>query len=117
MAGDVTSVFVSSTDPAKIWVTLNTTNNQVLFSSNGGTNFTSISSGLPALNARTVVVDENDADGVYVGLNIGVYFRNNDEPSWISNGCNRIRKNKNASINSRATFWGWRTCVYARYEG
>lgn len=86
MAADVTSVFVSSADPAKIWVTLNATSNQVLFSTNGGTNFTSISGGLPALSARTVVVDENYADGVYVGLNIGVYYRNDDAPAWIPFG-------------------------------
>jgi hypothetical protein len=42
----------------------------------------SIASGLPALNARTVVVDEDDPNGVYVGLNVGVYYRNDITPTW-----------------------------------
>jgi len=79
---NVTSIYISATDPQKIWVTLNTTFNQVLFSTNSGTNFTVISSGLPSMSARSVVVDESQVNGVYVGMNLGVYYKNDFSPIW-----------------------------------
>ena len=82
MSGWVTSIFVSATNPQKIWVTLNVAAAQVQYSTNMGNNFTIISAGLPALAARSVVVDEGQANGVYVGMNIGVYYRNDFNATW-----------------------------------
>ncbi|HJW30632.1 MAG TPA: hypothetical protein VJ508_15470, partial [Saprospiraceae bacterium] len=82
LSANVTSIFVSTVDPQKIWVTLNATSSQVLYSANMGTNWTVISSGLPALTARSVVVDETQVNGIYVGMNIGVYYRNDFNNSW-----------------------------------
>lgn len=85
---EITAVFVSIIDPTKIWITLNASENQVLVSNDRGLTYTSIASGLPALAARTVVVDEfdNEGDGVYVGMNVGVYYRTNTNPSWMPFG-------------------------------
>jgi hypothetical protein len=83
---DITSIFISSNDPQKIWITLNATTGQVRVSNDMGTNFTTISAGLPALSARSVVVDEEDEDGVYVAMNIGVYYKNNLNPTWTLHG-------------------------------
>lgn len=84
MAQNVTSIFVSATNPQKIWVTINATSNHVLYSTNMGTTMQSISAGLPALTARSVVVDESMLNGVYVGLNIGVYYRNDITTAWTA---------------------------------
>ncbi len=82
LANNVTSIYVSATNPQKIWVTINATTNHVLYSTDMGTTMQSISSGLPALAARSVVVDESAVNTVYVALNIGVYYRNDFNPSW-----------------------------------
>jgi hypothetical protein len=76
------SIYIA-TDPQKIWVTLNASSNQVLYSTNMGNNFTVISSGLPAITARSVVVDEGQANGVYVGMSLGVYYKNDFGGPWI----------------------------------
>lgn len=86
MTQAVTSIYVSRYDPLKVWVTLNATANHVMASVNGGASFTSIASGLPALAARSVAVDEDDSNATYVGLNIGVYYRNDANPTWQSFG-------------------------------
>jgi len=47
-----------------------------------GTNFDAISGGLPNFAARSIVVDESQANGVYVGMNLGVYYKNDFSPNW-----------------------------------
>lgn len=79
---NVTSIYISASDPQKIWVTLNAISDQVLYSTNMGNNFTVISAGLPGFSARSVVVDEGQANGVYVGMNLGVYYKNDFSPVW-----------------------------------
>jgi hypothetical protein len=86
VVGWVTSIYVSATNPQKIWVSLNTWANQVMYSTNMGNTFTIISAGLPGMPARSVVVDEGQANGVYVGMNLGVYYRNDFSSTWTSFG-------------------------------
>jgi hypothetical protein len=78
----ITSIFVSKYDPLKIWITCNSTSNRVFLSTDGGTTFTNISTGLPSLAARSVVVDEDASGTIYVGMNIGVYYRDDITNTW-----------------------------------
>ncbi len=75
--GYVSDIYVSESNAQKIWIALSTTSGQVKVSENMGTNFTDLSSGLPSLQARCIVVDEEVGgnDGLYLGMNIGVYNR------------------------------------------
>jgi photosystem II stability/assembly factor-like uncharacterized protein len=82
----ITSIFVSPTNPEKIWITCISKSSQVLVSTDMGNNFTDISSGLPAISARSVVVEDNPLEGVYVGMNVGVYYRDNKNTSWVLHG-------------------------------
>ncbi len=88
LPANISSIFVSATQPEKIWVTLIATSNHVQVSTNMGTTFTSIAGNLPSLAGRTVVVNEDDPDGngVYVGLNVGVYYRSDSAPDWVPFG-------------------------------
>lgn len=86
LSADITSIFISTTNPEKIWITLNATSNQVGVSLNSGNTFTWFSAGLPGISARTVVVDEAGDNGVYVGMNIGVYYRDDINTSWVAFG-------------------------------
>jgi hypothetical protein len=79
---NVTSITVSPLDPLKIWATTSATGNNVFVSTDGGDMWTNISAGLPAIAARSIAVDNNAAEDLYVGMNIGVYTRNNVNTTW-----------------------------------
>jgi hypothetical protein len=84
--GQITSICVSPSNPQKIWISCNHATNRIYVSTNMGTNFTDLSSGLPSMAARSVVVDDNSWEGVYVGMNIGVYYRDNTNTTWVAHG-------------------------------
>ncbi|MCU0433613.1 MAG: T9SS type A sorting domain-containing protein [Bacteroidia bacterium] len=79
-AGSISDICVSPSNPAKIWIA--TTGGKVRVSTNSGSTFTDITGTLPAIAARTVVVDNTAAENLYVGMNIGVYTRNNTITNW-----------------------------------
>lgn len=78
----ITSIYVSKYNPLKIWITCNNSTNRVFVSENGGDTFGNISQGLPTFSARSVVVDEDAHQTIYVGMNIGVYFRDTLTNAW-----------------------------------
>ncbi|MFM2385405.1 MAG: hypothetical protein RL660_162, partial [Bacteroidota bacterium] len=80
-AGAITSICVSPLTPSKVWISTSSSSNQVRVSTNSGSTFTSISSGLPAIAARSVAVEDNTAETIYVGMNYGVYSKDNNT-SW-----------------------------------
>lgn len=79
----ITSIEVHPRIPLKIWITT-TGGSRVYASTDGGDNFTSIAGSLPAVAARSIVVDKDDLkEGMYVGMNTGVYFRDNTMSDWV----------------------------------
>ncbi len=82
LASTITSIFVSEFDAGKVWITLNSTANRVFASIDSGNTFTNISLGLPAMAARSIVVDEMAAETIYVGMNIGVFYRDTITKLW-----------------------------------
>ncbi len=78
-------IAVSNTDANKVWVCLGGYNagNKVFSSTNGGTNWTNISGTLPNLPVNTIVYQNNTAnDRVYVGTDVGTYYRDNTTNAW-----------------------------------
>jgi PKD repeat protein len=51
---------------------------------NGGNTWTNFSDGLPNLPVNCVIYENNTNNALYVGTDVGVYYRNNDLSSWIS---------------------------------
>ncbi len=79
----ITSIEVHPRIPLKIWITT-TGGTRVYASIDGGDNFTSIAGSLPAVSARSIVMDKDDLkEGMYVGMNTGVYFRDNTMSDWV----------------------------------
>ena len=82
-----TWVAVSNTDPNVVFVTYSgySAANKVFKSTNGGTSWTNISTGLPNVPVNCVVYHNGAAggDGIYVGTDIGVYYRDNSTNGWI----------------------------------
>ncbi|WP_157558281.1 PKD domain-containing protein [Microscilla marina] len=58
-------------------------NNQVFVSTNAGNNWTNISSNLPQIPARSVAYEAGAHNGLYIGLEVGVYYKN-DTGGWVS---------------------------------
>lgn len=82
----ISSIFVSEKNPAKIWISCNSSSARVYVSTDTGVTFTNLSSGLPALNARSVVVNEDWNETIYVGMNVGVYYRDTNMTTWLEHG-------------------------------
>jgi photosystem II stability/assembly factor-like uncharacterized protein len=78
----ITSIEVSPTLPDKVWITTSNTTNKVMISTNAGATFTNISGNLPNMAGRSIKVDATN-EGLYVGMNIGVYYKDSTMTSWI----------------------------------
>jgi len=83
--GPLSSVAVSSTDPNNVWVTLNRFYNsgaRVYHSLNGGGSWSDYSGSLPARPVNTIVYEAGSNDGLYLGLEPGVYYRDGSMADW-----------------------------------
>ncbi len=82
----LTYVAIDNTNPNNVWVTLGgyTGTSKVFKSTDGGTTWTNMSTGLPNIPANTIVFQNGTNGGIYVGMDIGVYYRDNTLGSWVS---------------------------------
>ncbi|MFM9004064.1 MAG: MopE-related protein, partial [Flavobacteriales bacterium] len=73
----ITSFCIHNTDPNKVWVSYSnyTAGQKIYFTADGGVTWTNISGSLPNLPANVVVIQPNTSNGIYVGMDAGVYFR------------------------------------------
>ncbi len=78
----ITDIAVKYNDPTRVWITTISSTQPVLLSTDAGATFTNISAGLPAIAGRSIVVDDFTTEGIYVGMNIGVYYRNLVNSTW-----------------------------------
>ncbi len=83
----LTNVAVSNTNPNIVWVTFSgySAANKVFKSIDGGVSWTNHTTGLPNVPCNTIVY-QNTApnDLVYVGTDIGVFYRDNTMASWVA---------------------------------
>ncbi len=81
----ITYITVSPTDPNLLWVTISgySTGDKVYRSDNGGNTWTNYSSGLPNIPANCLVYENNTNHAVYVGTDLGVFYRNAGMPGWV----------------------------------
>ncbi len=85
-AASITAMVVSNTDPSKLWVTFSgySVANKVWVSSDTGHTWVNYTTGLPNLPVNCIVYQNASNVGVYVGTDVGVYYRDNDAASWQS---------------------------------
>ncbi len=76
-------IAVSPTNPEKIWIACNSTFNRIFVSANGGSSFTALSDNLPTAIARTIAVDSDADETIYVGMNVGIFYRSNTTSGWM----------------------------------
>ena len=83
-----TWVAISNTDPNVVFVTYSgySASSKVYKSTNGGTSWTNISTGLPNIPVNCVVYENGSTNGdaIYVGTDLGVYYRDNSMTNtWV----------------------------------
>jgi len=80
-SGSINSIAIHPTDPDKIAIAT-TSSDKVYVSTNGGDTWSSYLFNLPNFSARALVWGINDNDGLYLGMNYGVFYINNTFSEW-----------------------------------
>lgn len=76
---------VDPQDHLRIWVTFSgySAAKKVYHSTDGGTTWQNISQNLPNLPANCVVTEGSLLNGLYVGMDVGVYYTNDTIAGWV----------------------------------
>lgn len=80
----LSSILIHPEHPDTVWVTMSgySQNNRVYQSNDGGVNWFNISGSLPAVPVNTIVYEKDNEDALYIGTDIGVFFRNDKSADW-----------------------------------
>ncbi len=80
----ITRMVVDNTDANNVFVTFSgySANNKVFATTDGGSTWTNISTGLPNLPVNCIIYSNNSNDAIYVGTDVGVYYRDGSMTSW-----------------------------------
>jgi len=83
-SGTITDLTVHQSDPDHIWVTSSgfTAGQKVYESTDGGTTWVNVSSNLPNIPVNCITFQNNSPDRVYVGTDLGVWYRDLAAPEW-----------------------------------
>lgn len=93
--GEVSSIVIASDDPDKIWLTLKgfgdngslappyNGSGRVFRSLDGGATWTDYSDGLTPMPVHCSAYEQDSNDGLYVGTEVGVFYRNSGMDQWV----------------------------------
>jgi PKD repeat protein len=83
--GQLTDLAIDSLNPNRVYVTLSgySAGNKVFATSDGGATWTNYSAGLPNIPVNCIVFSNRAPQGLYVGTDVGVYYREASMSSWI----------------------------------
>jgi len=82
----ITGITTHPFDPNRIWVSMSGYSGsfKVYYSANAGQTWTNLSVGLPNVPANCIIHSgDTIRDGVYVGTDVGVFYRDNQLNAWI----------------------------------
>jgi len=83
-------IAVSPNDPEVVWVTYSNfmADNKVFKTYDGGENWINITGDLPNFPVNCIVYQVGTDDGVYIGMDVGVFYIDNNLNNWfdVSNG-------------------------------
>jgi photosystem II stability/assembly factor-like uncharacterized protein len=77
-------ISIKPSDANTAWVVLSgySSGNKVFMTTDGGTSWTNISSNLPNIPANCCVYEPNSSDRIYVGMDVGIYYKDNSTTNW-----------------------------------
>lgn len=83
-SAQITRMAVDNTDANNVFVTFSgySATNKVFSSTDGGLNWVNISTGLPNLPVNCITYSNNSNDALYIGTDVGVYYRDGSMASW-----------------------------------
>ena len=81
LGGSINAIAIHPSDPNKVAIAYTGTH-KVLVTNDGGTNWESYRLNLPEFSALAVVWDDNGSNGLYVGLNYGIYYIDDTFSEW-----------------------------------
>ena len=78
--GEISAVTMDPTKPERVWVSIRNFNSpsKVMYSSNGGDTWESVSNGLPPYPVNDILFQAGTEDAIYVGTDVGVYYKDNN---------------------------------------
>jgi hypothetical protein len=82
----VESMAIDPTNPNTVWVALTgfTAAQKVFKTTDGGVNWVNMGSNLPNTPVNCILLDtQSGNDAVYIGTDIGVFYRNNTMTTWL----------------------------------
>lgn len=81
---ELTGVAIHPYNKEEVWVTVSgyTDGRKVFRSRNGGNTWQNMSTGLPNLPVNCIVIEKSAVNGVYVGTDAGVYYREEGMDAW-----------------------------------
>ncbi len=79
--GTINSIAIHPTNPLKIAVAVNSAN-RVMVSEDGGTTWINYKKNLPDFSSLAVIWDNNGEDGLYLGMDFGIYYIDNTFSDW-----------------------------------
>ena len=83
--GTINRFSVHNSSPTKITVAVGSgISSKVYTSTNGGTTWTDYTGNLPATTNVCLVYENGPTEGIYVGKNAGIYYRNNTMTGWVA---------------------------------
>ncbi len=82
----ITYIAVKDSDANRVWVTFSgfSNVNKVFETTDGGLQWENISNGIPNLPVNCIVYQNNSADAIYIGTDIGVYYKDNFMSNWVA---------------------------------
>lgn len=82
----ISAIAVSPTDPKHVWVTFSgyVSSAKVYESTDAGLTWKNVSTGLPNLPVNCIVYHPGTHNGIYVGTDFGVYYRDSLTAGWIN---------------------------------
>jgi len=83
VAGTPSDVECHPYDPNTVYIVLN---KKVYKSSNKGASWENISGSLPSVTFNTIVFDKTSNEGLYIGTDAGVYYKDADMADWVLYG-------------------------------
>jgi len=77
-------IIIDPTDANNAWVVCSgySAGNKVFMTTNGGTSWTNYSANLPNIPGNCLVYQPGTSDRIYVGMDVGVYYRDNTQSTW-----------------------------------
>jgi PKD repeat protein len=83
-SAQITRMAVDNTDWNNLFVTFSgySASNKVFSTTDGGSTWVNISTGLPNLPVNCIVYTNNSNDALYIGTDVGIYYRDGSMTSW-----------------------------------